>query len=217
MTTETDHVGIVLGVGFGHMPPFQAGFEQGVRHLDPVIKVDAVFLTNGVEPYWDDRGFSSPTLGQIAAGRMFESGADVVFGAAGYSNIGVHEAAAAYTETSGNHVWSIGADGDEYLALSGGGPEERWRRHILTSIEKRINVGVELLIEDIASGGTGQGLTLTVANGAFGYSTSGGYIEEILASLDATMEAVSSGDIVVDSWPETMAPSLVDVLDGEKR
>ena len=208
LVTESDHVGIVLGVGFLHMPPFQAGFEHGVRYVNPDAQVETIFLTRGLEPYFDDRGFSSPTMGQIAARRMFENGADVVFGAAGYSNFGVHEAAAEYTDRTGDHVWSIGADADEYLAV--GNP--RWQRHILTTIEKDNSVGVELLIKDVASGGTGEGIILTVSNGAIDYSTSGGYLESIIPLLESVKADIIEGRVEPDAWPEVLAPFLVDEL-----
>ena len=101
LVTETDRVGIILGVDTWNMFPFMAGFEQGVAYTNPDASVDSVFL-NSVLPYEDFSGFESPALGQLAAMRMFEEGSDVIFAAAGYSNMGIHQTAYEYTMRRGS-------------------------------------------------------------------------------------------------------------------
>ena len=215
--TESGRVGIVLGVGTDNMSPIHAGFEHGVRHVNPDVAVDAVYLTGGATDYWDGVGFESPSLGEIAAREMYEGGADVVFGAAGYSNLGVFEAAAEYSERTGNHVWSIGADSDEYIAVEQNAeffPESvpRWQQHILTSIEKRSDIGVELVIGDFFFEGTGDQIVLSIENGAIDFSRSGGYLDHLVPSLDAVKVEVAAGFVGLDRVPTWQPPTLVDFL-----
>jgi basic membrane protein A len=110
------HVGVVGGM---EIPPVLAlvnGFRNGVASVDATIIVDVAYAGS----------FSDPEPGAEAALAMIDDGADVVFGAAGGTNIGVFEA------TCGAGVWAIGVDVDQYIQL----PD--FEACILTSAENRI-------------------------------------------------------------------------------
>ena len=64
---------------------------------------------------------------------MYDDGADIVYHAAGKSGLGVFDAAVA----AGEGHWAIGVDSDQYLTA----PEGQ-QPHILTSMLKRVDVGV---------------------------------------------------------------------------
>jgi len=216
LMTESGQVGIVLGVDTPNMPPFQAGFEHGVRYVNPDVVVDTVYLSAATD-YFDLSGFGSPSLGEIAAREMYEGGADVVFAAAGYSNLGVFEAAAAYTERTGDHVWSIGADSDEYLTVETHAEffsenVPRWQKHILTSIEKRNDVGIVLAIRDFFFEGPGDPIVLTIENGAIDFSRSGGFLNHLVDPLEAVKIDITTGVVNPDAVPLQQPPTLVEFL-----
>lgn len=223
LATTTDRVGIVLGVNTYNMLHFQAGFEQGVRRTNADARIDAVYLSS-YWPYVDLTGFGSVALGRVAALEMYERGADVIFAAAGYSNKGVHEAAVGFTGATGAHVWSIGADDDEWSFYEG----EWWpafteeeesvaylsergeliQDHILTSVEKRNGVGIALLIQAYARGESEADVELTVANGALGFSSSGGHLISIQPELDQIVEDLAMDRIDVSREPDGEAPLI---------
>jgi basic membrane protein A len=218
LTTATGRVGVVLGVEIPILRAFQAGFEQGVRHVDPAVEIDAVYLTN-VNAYPDFSGFSSFTLCEAAARRMYREGADVVFQGAGSSGLGVFEAAAFHSEVEGSQVWAIGVDIDQSTFLESDPqlehyPEnvERWKRHILTSVVKRLDFGVIGVLRDFADGELGPIQTGSVANGAIDYVTTGGHIHHLIPKLEAIKAMIGSGEIAIEPEPETRAPYFIDFI-----
>ena len=68
---------------------FEAGFEAGVKAVNPNIKVQIKYLTQPP----DFTGFNDPAKGKTAAQGMYDDGADVIYAAAGGSGAGVFEAA----------------------------------------------------------------------------------------------------------------------------
>ena len=224
LTTETQRVGIVLGANAPNMPAFLAGFEQGVSASNQDAIIDAVYLTN-VFPYQDLSGFGSPGLGYLAATEMYERGSDVVFAAAGESNKGIHEAAFDYSAMTGSHVWSIGADDDEWLFYDG----EWWpvwaseddiaylsdrslhiQEHILTSIEKRSSVAIALLLQAYATGESADHLEQSIANEAITYTTTGGHLVPFESHIERLVEDVVAGRITIAAEPTSQAPTLPD-------
>lgn len=191
LESRTAHVGVVLGQAADFMFPFQEGFEQGARLVDPSISVSSIFLGHeGAE------AFNSPTLGYLGTGALIDRGADVVFAAAGISGFGVIEAAYDYAELTDSDIWSIGADVDERARLelwksepwAQGLPVQGWQDHILTSIVKRIDHAVIAVIENYVTTGQVGNVELTVANGGIDYVAS-----ETTAGLSAAMEEIEQG------------------------
>ena len=94
---------------------------------------------------------------------MFEAGADVVMHAAEYSGLGLFEAANEFTESTGDHVWAIGAYTDQYRTISDlplTTDAASLQPHILTSVTK----GVDTIVESaIAGRARGQERGLNVA------------------------------------------------------
>jgi len=183
LTSKTKHVGFVGGVETDLIKSFEAGFDAGVKAVDPSIKIDSKYLTQPP----DFSGFGDVAKGKAAAEGMYQSGADVVYHAAGGSGGGVFTAAKAAGK------WAIGVDSDQALTA----PEDV-RSVILTSMIKRVDVGVYTFIKSVHDGSFKGGTTLfdLKADGV-GYSTTGGHVDAIKDKLEAFKADIISGKITV--------------------
>lgn len=124
------------------------GYRNGARSVKPAITV--------LVAYTED--FSRPDLGYDQATDMIENHhADVVFGVAGRTGVGVH-AAACDAKT-----WAIGVDVDAYKA------EPTLRSCILTSAEKRVARATSLAIQRFLDAGfQGGSYVNDASNGGIG-------------------------------------------------
>ncbi len=189
LKTETDIIGFIGGVNIGLINKFQAGYEFGAQQINPDIEILVQYLT---EPP-DFSGFNDPAKGKEAALAMFEQGADIVYHAAGGSGGGLFEAAKEVTETSGSKVWAIGVDSDQYLTAG-----EDVQEYILTSMLKRVDTSVYGTITNFLSEDNQSGLVVfDLAADGVGYSTSGGFVDDIAPELDALRAKIISGELVV--------------------
>ena len=188
MKSESGHIGFVGGVETDLIKKFQAGYEAGAKAVKPDIKIDATYLTQPP----DFSGFGDPAKGKTAADGMFQAGADIVYHAAGGSGGGVFTAA---KEAGG---WAIGVDSDQALTAA-----EDVRSIILTSMLKRVDVGVYDFIKSVHDGAFQAGpKVFDLKADGVGYSTTGGNVDDIKADLDALRDQIIAGSIVV---PETVS------------
>lgn len=139
-TTKTDRVGFIGGITGNIIDQFQYGYEAGVQYaakeLGKPITVDVQYAES----------FSDPSKGKAIANKMFSSGCDIIFQAAGGTGVGVIEAA------KESNKFAIGVDRDQaYLA-----PD-----NVLTSALKLVNVAVEKLSTDAINGEKIGGKTYT--------------------------------------------------------
>ncbi|MEQ8716994.1 MAG: BMP family ABC transporter substrate-binding protein [Acidimicrobiales bacterium] len=189
LKSETGNVGFIGGVNIGLIQKFQAGFEAGVAAVDPSITVQVQYIS---EPP-DDSGFGDPASARVIATSMYESGADVIYHAAGGSGGGLFEAAREYSEAEGSKVWAIGVDSDQYLTAD---PEVQ--EYILTSMLKRVDNAVYATIEAQVAGEFVGGFTaFDLESGGIDVSTSGGFIDDILPQIEDYKAQIIAGDIVV--------------------
>jgi len=194
LKTKSNHVGFIGGVDTELIKKFQAGYEAGVKATNPSATVDVKYITSGT----DFTGFNAPDKGKEIASSMYDAGADVIFAAAGGSGTGVFDAAVA----AGDGKWAIGVDSDQYLSAT---PAQQ--AHIMTSMIKRVDVAVDETIKDFAAGKNQGGKTIVFdlkADGV-GYSTSGGYVDDIKTKLDDFKAKIISGDIKVHDYMEDSA------------
>ena len=194
LKTQTNTIGFVGGVaGLGLIEKFEAGFEAGAKEVNPDVTVLVQYLTE----FPDFAGFTDPAKGKEAALAMYQEGADVVYHAAGGSGAGVFEAAAEASEAAGAKVWAIGVDSDQYETADAAVQE-----FILTSMLKRVDVAVFSTINNFVTDGQQSGVVVfDLGADGVGYSTSGGFVDDIADQLEALRESIIAGDFVVPEAP----------------
>ncbi|MDJ0497707.1 MAG: BMP family ABC transporter substrate-binding protein [Acidimicrobiia bacterium] len=191
LKTTNNKVGFIGGVSIDLIKRFEAGFVAGVKHINPDIEIDIQYIS---EPP-DFSGFTDPAAGKIVAQSMFEDGSDIVYHAAGGSGGGLFQAAKEYSEANNTKVWAIGVDSDQYLTAG-----EGLQEYILTSMLKRVDVAVFSTIQSQVDGEfEGGTVVFDLSVDGVGYSTSGGYIDDITDQLDGLKQEIIDGDIVVPS------------------
>ncbi|MDM5327918.1 BMP family protein [Neobacillus sp. CF12] len=125
MATKTDHIGFIGGMEIPVIERFEAGFLAGVKAAKPTVKVDVQYAG----------AFDKAELGQTISSKMYSSGADVVFHAAGGTGNGLFkEAGDLKKKDPAREIWAIGVDRDQ----NDMGPEV-----VLTSALKRVDVAVK--------------------------------------------------------------------------
>jgi basic membrane protein A len=187
LKTETDHVGFIGGVEVPLIKKFEAGFIAGAKEVTPDIQVDVTYLTQAP----DFSGFNDPAKGKTAAQGMYDSGADIVYAAAGGSGGGVFEAAS----ESGN--WAIGVDSDQYKTA-----DPSVQDVILTSMLKNVDVAVYDYLTKVNDGEFPSGVArYDLAVDGVGYSTSGGFVDDITGDLDEYKQQIIDGEITVPTEP----------------
>lgn len=198
--SKTGTIGFIGGHDGGVIWYFHAGYVAGARSVDPDVEVPFLYLAAGN----DTSGFHNADAAEGVARGMYEQGADVIFAAAGDSGVGVFEAATALS-SGDRQLWAIGVDTDQYesvLRLSGAVHSEAWRRHILTSVLKRVDVANYEILKDFAHGHFTSGARpFNVANGGLDISYSGGYVDDIRTAVDAARADIVSGRVVVPCLP----------------
>ncbi|WP_298756784.1 BMP family protein [uncultured Nocardioides sp.] len=187
LKTENDHIGFVGGVETPLIQKFEAGYIAGAESINPDIEVDVTYLTQVP----DFSGFGDPAKGKTAAEGMYDNGADIVYHAAGGSGGGVFEAAS----ESGN--WAIGVDSDQYNTA-----DPSVQDSILTSMLKNVNVAVYEYLSQVNDGDFPSGVTTyDLAVDGVGYSTSGGFVDDIVEQLDELKQQIIDGEISVPTAP----------------
>jgi len=187
LKTEADHIGFIGGVETPLIQKFEAGYAAGAKAVNPDIKIDSTYLTQ----IPDFSGFADPAKGKTAAQGMYDAGADIVYHAAGGSGGGVFEAA------SEAGAKAIGVDSDQYNTA-----DPSVQDVILTSMLKNVNVAVYEYLKSVNGGTFPSGVTTyDLAVDGVGYSTSGGFIDDITGELDDYKQQIIDGDITVPTAP----------------
>ena len=119
MKSETAAVGFVGGMDIPLIRKFACGYVQGVKFINPGVVVYQK-MTGTTPAAWND-----PARGAQLAKTMYDSGADIVYAAAGGTGLGVLQAAA------DNNKLSIGVDSNQNHLQPG---------FVLTSMLKRVDV-----------------------------------------------------------------------------
>ena len=200
LKSETGKVGFIGGVCcFGLIEKFEAGFRQGALAVNPDIEVVAQYITDA--PDFD--GFNQPDQAKVIATTMYEDGADVIYHAAGGAGNGMFAAAKEYSEDNGTKVWGIGVDSDQYNTI--GTVDPSLQEYVLTSMLKRVDTAVFEILHDHATGDFAPGIQVyDLSVDGVGYSTTGGYVDDIVDQLDAFKADIIAGDIVVTTDPTTV-------------
>ena len=119
LKSKTGKVGFVGGMDIPLIHKFACGYVQGVKYINSNTTVFQK-MTGTTPAAWSD-----PARGAQLAKTMFDSGADIVYAAAGSTGLGVLQAAA------DNKKLSIGVDSNQNYIQPGS---------VLTSMLKRVDV-----------------------------------------------------------------------------
>lgn len=174
MATETDTVGLVLGMSSDSMNQFGYGYVAGALDTNPDIKV----------LQYNANSFADPASGKSGAVAMITNGADVIFQAAGGSGLGAIEACVE------NKIWAIGVDTDQ----SSIAPET-----IITSAMKRVDNACYDAAKAVLDGTLEAGVK-TYALDSAGVDlapTTTNLTSEILDKVEAVKADIISGKIDV--------------------
>jgi basic membrane protein A and related proteins len=183
MKSRTEQVGFVGGVSSPPVKKFEAGYIQGVKYVNPRIKVKVAYLTRPP----DLTGFDNPGMAKAAAARMYDAGADIVYQAAGASGAGVFEAAKQARK------WVIGVDSDQAVTA-----DPAVRNLILTSMVKRVDVAVYDFVANLMDGTIRSGRTVyDLSLGGVDYSSTGGHIKDVQPRLEQLKQEIIIGKIKV--------------------
>lgn len=131
--TEAKKIGFIGGMEIPVIERFESGFLAGVKAVDPTIKVDVQYAG----------AFDKAEIGKTIASKMYSSGDDVIFHAAGGTGNGLFTEAKDLKKKDEKRVlWAIGVDSDqsaEGVVTVGG------KKHnvILTSSLKRVDNAVK--------------------------------------------------------------------------
>lgn len=164
------------------MEEFRSGFAAGVAHVAPSATVETAYVGS----------FTDPDSAYQMALDMYSSGIDVIYPPAGASIIGV--ALAARDFSAANHkVWMIGVDHDLYQQV-----DDSLKPFVLTSMVKQVDVVTYETIKAQVEGTFVGGVTvLDLAHAGVNYSTAGGFVDDIVPTLEQLRAAIIAGDIVM--------------------
>lgn len=190
LMTKSDQIGFVGGMEIPVIERFEAGFVAGVAAVNPAIKVDVQYTG----------AFDKAELGKAQANRMYSSGVDIIFHAAGATGNGVFsEAKERKTADKDAYVWVIGVDSDQYDEGQVGDDNIT-----LTSMLKRVDVAVNNVAELARDGKFPGGETTTygLADDGIALADSRGAIpEDVLAQVDEYAKKIAAGEIEVPEFP----------------
>lgn len=186
LASKTHKVGFVGGETGALIKRFEVGYTAGAKTADPKVEVLPARYTGS----WDN-----VSLGKAAAKVLFDSGADVVYHAAGRCGLGVIDAAKDAKQLA------IGVDGNQDDVAPG---------FVLTSMVKRVDNAVYETIKDTQDGkftaGTknydlkGGGVSLTDFK-----NTKDRIGDAGLKKIDDISKRIISGEIKVPSTDDELA------------
>ena len=192
-----DTVGFVGGMKNQVIESFLAGYQAGVKSVDPNMKVDATYAGT----------FSDPAKGQTIAKAKMAQGEHIIFQAAGGVGNGVFQAAkdqdATLAADSKDKVWVIGVDMDQTNMGDYKSKDGKSANLTLTSSLTGVGRGVQLITESAQKDKFPGGKTVYygLKEGGVGVVTKNLNAEEKKA-VETAKEKIISGDIKVPTTPE---------------
>lgn len=190
--SKSGKIGFIGGMTGEIIGGFQAGFEAGVAAVNPDIVVDVEYAES----------FTDAAKGQQIAKRMYDSGVDIIFHAAGGVGNGLFtEAKERKAKDPNANVWAIGVDRDQYDE----GKVDDSTNIMLTSVLKRVDVAAQEVAK-LAKDGKfpgGELITYGLSDGGVDLADSRGAIsEETMATIEEYKQKIIDGEITVPEQPE---------------
>jgi basic membrane protein A len=137
-TSKTGTIGFLGGMDIGLIHRFKGGYEEGARAVNPNIRIIPNYV--GVT----DAAWNNPGKGKEIALAQISKGADVIFTAAGNSGLGAFDAVEQAGKQDGRAThFVIGVDANQNMLKPG---------FVLTSMVKRVDNAVYLIIQDVVNG-----------------------------------------------------------------
>lgn len=176
MTTNTNKLGFVGGMDIPSINMFAAGYRAGIQSVNPAIQLSIRYVGA-----WNDTN-----TGKELARQLYDTGADIVYVAAGGSGLGVFSAAADTKKLA------IGCDVNQIP----NDPE-----HIFLSSIRRVDNTVLGEIEKALDGRFRGGIvSVGLKEGALTYTTEGAQLktpQNILDRAEQARDDIISGKITV--------------------
>jgi basic membrane protein A len=182
--SKTAHIGFIGGMDIPLIRNFAFGYEQGAKLANASIRIDTDYI--GDTP----KAWGQPKKGFALARKQYESGADVIFGAAGGSGVGILRASESFDKLS------IGVDTNQNALYPG---------HVLTSLIKRVDIAVFTALKQCRDDTWKPGITmLGVRDGALDFALDEHNKdligEKLLDKVSGVRERILNGIINVDSY-----------------
>jgi basic membrane protein A len=188
LKSTSDNVGFIGGVQTPLLEKFEAGFVAGAKQVKPDIETQVRYLSQPP----DFSGFGDPAAGLETANGMYDAGADVIYAAAGGSGVGVFQSAVA------KGTQAIGVDSDQYESVG----DAELQKVIITSMLKRVDVAVFETLREVRDGEEIPAQTVfDLSTEGVGYSTSGGFVDDIAPQLEELKAQIVAGEITVPTEP----------------
>ena len=187
MVSTTHHIAFMGGQDIPLIHKFEAGYIAGAREIDPTIRVDVKYVGS----------FDDVPSGEEIADIFYNSGADIVYTAAGKAGLGAIDAVR--SRPHGNYV--IGVDSDQDAIAPG---------KVLTSMVKHVDVAVFRTAKALRSGNLPTGhLVLGLKDGGVSLTdfryTRADVSPKMRAVLKRIRAAIVSGRIVPPNTNEALA------------
>lgn len=183
MATKTKTVGFIGGMDVPLIRNFACGYVQGVKSVDPEIKV-IQNMTGTTPAAWND-----PVKGGELAKAQKSQGADVIYAAAGGTGLGVLQAAA------DEGILSIGVDSNQNHLHPG---------KVLTSAIKRVDVAVYNAFKAGTDVEVGKVNVWDVAHDGVGVAMDDNnkplVSEEMGAAVEAARTKIAAGELTVVNY-----------------
>ncbi|WP_256299807.1 BMP family lipoprotein [Haloarchaeobius salinus] len=184
-TGDSTNVGFVGGLDVPLIRKFQAGYEAGVKYANEDVDIQSSYAGS----------FNDAATAREAALSMYDSGADIVYHAAGASGLGVFQAA----QERGK--FAIGVDADQSAS------EPDFADWIVASMVKRVDTAVFTAIENEVNGEFNGGSVTTLgleSDGVacvYGQAIGDSIPQEVKDQVDASRQAIIDGEITVPTEP----------------
>lgn len=128
LKTKTNVVGFIGGMDVPVIHKFGAGFEAGIKEVNPHATVLFRYANN----------FGDDALGAKLASDLIAQNADFIYPAAGFTGVG------ALKEAEKHHVYAFGTDSDQFHVAE---------KSVVSSMLKMVDVGIIDVIKDVQDDG----------------------------------------------------------------
>jgi basic membrane protein A and related proteins len=127
LTSKSNHIGFLGGMDIPLIRRFELGYTAGAKHINPKITVTSNYVGVTADAW------TNPARGKELSRSMYQKGADVIYGAAGASTMGLLDAAEEMKKLA------IGVDSNQNGIKPG---------FVLTSMLKRVDIAVFNTVKD---------------------------------------------------------------------